>query len=136
MTIALPKKKARNLKVSLAYRLKKLFFFLSKEQQLKLYLDLSWIFSRLAHEQIYKASLEDIIIGKNDFLFNHIKEGDKVLDLGCGAGHVIKQIIMKTNNITAIDYNKHSLMVAKEIIKDKNIEFILDDILTVPLLYG
>lgn len=118
MSIILNRKKRRNIKLSLLYKLKK-FLPLSSEKKLKLYLDFAWIFSRFAHEE----SINLHINYTNNFLVNKIKNHNKVLDIGCGSGNVIRQILHKTNHIIGIDYDKSAVenlkkMYGNEIIAD------------------
>lgn len=112
--------------LSAAYLINRLFQ-LGAKYKLKLYLDLAWIFSRLAHEQFFKTSI--IIEGnrKEDFLLNKIKKNDKILDVGCGKGHIVRSLIPITNNVIGVDYNESSIKSAKEIIKE-DIILICDDI--------
>lgn len=50
MGLKLKRNKKRNWLLSILYKINASWFFLTSEKKLRLYLDLAWIFSRLAHE--------------------------------------------------------------------------------------
>ncbi len=63
-----------------------------------------------------------------DRLIKHVKEGDKVLDIGCGTGALALRAAKRGANVKAIDINPGMLDVAKAKAEDarlsQNIEFI------------
>ena len=126
MGLRLSRKKRRNIKLSLLYRLSKLCFFLRPISKLKLYLDLEWIFRRLAHEE---ASRTKIDIQPTNFLLKCIRGSDKILDLGCGEGRLVKEISNTTTQITGVDLDEKRLKIARKENAGKDIYFIRDDIL-------
>lgn len=126
MGLKLNRKKKRNIKLSIAYRLGR-FLPLNSDKKLKLYLDLAWIFSRLAHEQTFKSSIKIPYDASQDFLVNQISKEDRVLDIGCGEGYVIQRLLNKTSNILGIDYQEKSIEKAKRLL-DNQVELICDDI--------
>ena len=126
--INLERKKKRNILLSISYKLQKLIF-LPPQKKLKLFLNLSWIFSRLAHEQIIKNKMQLPNSEEDDFLLNHIEYNANVLDIGCGEGYVEERLILKTKNIVGIDYNIHSLEIAKNKFKNSpSIQFYCMDV--------
>lgn len=127
MGLKLKRKKPRNIKLSLAYKIFK-FWPLGPRKKLKLFLDLAWIFNRLAHEQTFKAGINIEYAPEDDFLVNKVPEQARVLDIGCGAGYVIKRLLFKTNQITGVDYDQPSIDAAKSNIKDNGVTFICDDV--------
>lgn len=127
MGLKLTRKKARNLKLSLAYKLTRLLPIGSKKK-LKLLLDLAWIFNRLAHEQTFKTDIKIEQNPDDSFLITKIEESMSVLDVGCGPGYVIEHLLYKTNNITGVDYDKTAIERAKEKFKDSNITLLCDDV--------
>lgn len=112
MGIKLQRKKRRNYKLSLAYKLSRLMP-LSHEIKLKLYLDMAWIFARLAHETTFKSKIKVEYEPESDFLFQKIKENNAILDVGCGKGYVVDRLLPKTSNIVAIDYDMEAVDKAK-----------------------
>jgi SAM-dependent methyltransferase len=126
MGLKLQRKKKRNFKLSLAYRLGKLIP-VSSEKKLKLFLDLSWIFSRLAHEQIFNTNLTPDEPGI-DLFSSFINTDSSVLDIGCGKGHMITRIIHKTKNIVGVDYDKLSIEAARKCISEPEVTLLHDDV--------
>jgi len=120
------RKKKRNLMLSFAYLINRLFQ-VSAKWRLKLYLDLAWIFSRLAHEQFFNTSFKIEGDIEEDFLLKKINSNDKILDVGCGKGRVIESLIPITNNITGVDFDESAIIIAEKIIKE-DIVLICDDI--------
>jgi demethylmenaquinone methyltransferase/2-methoxy-6-polyprenyl-1,4-benzoquinol methylase len=63
-----------------------------------------------------------------DRLIAHVKEGDRVLDIGCGTGALTLRAAKKGAEVKAIDINPGMLDVAEEKAKDahltQNIEFV------------
>ena len=73
------------------------------------------------------------LTGYHDFFTERIKNGDKVLDVGCGNGVVAIDIALKCQKsfIMGVDINNENIKIAKEIqLKNslKNISFICGDI--------
>lgn len=128
MGIQLARKKKINLKLSLLYKLHKVPFFPTSEKRLKFYLDLSWIFSRLAHEQTFATPVSWNEKKLNNFLRDGIEPQSKVLDLGCGHGYIIKGILDLTSNITGIDYDISSIEAARNNIIHPDVQFVCADV--------
>jgi len=57
----------------------------------------------------------------------YVQEGDIVLSAGCGSGREVLFLNNKRCKITAIDYDKEMIDCSKNIIDNKNIEYILGD---------
>ncbi len=58
-----------------------------------------------------------------NFVLEQIRSTDKVLELGCGYGRVLKELAIKTSKVVGIDTSFESLELAKEFLQDsKNIE--------------
>ncbi len=112
MGLKLKRNKRRNWLLSIIYKINASMFFLTSGKKLRLYLDLAWIFSRLAHEQIHKASVwpDD----KGDFLIANLEKGHSILDIGCGKGHVIEKVIEKSLRITAIDHDSNAIEIVTQ----------------------
>lgn len=129
MAMKFPRKKGRNLLLSLIYKCDKILPF-SKKGKLRLYLDLEWIFDRLAHEQSYK------VFGKEDhpvrgisaeFLLGHLEADHEVMDLGCNSGDLTFLLSKKVRSITGVDYNEKLIHEAKRKYPRTGISFVKDD---------
>lgn len=49
-----------------------------------------------------------------------IKKNDRVLELGCGYGRTIKEILTKTQHVVGIDSSIHNIQYAKEYLRNKS----------------
>jgi 2-polyprenyl-3-methyl-5-hydroxy-6-metoxy-1,4-benzoquinol methylase len=128
MGIKLQRQKPRMLIKSVFYRLVKLP--LSDETKLKLFLNLEWIFDRLAHEmsfKVYRRSEHPARVLNEKFLFEFIKSNHTVLDLGCSFGDLSWTIAQRAKTVVGIDYNRHKIEFAQKNYKQDNLIFILDD---------
>lgn len=94
---AFPRKKPRNLLLSVAYRLNRLF---PRKLALDFMLDLEWIAGRLAHENAHALGLHD---RSNPFLTEAIDPDESVIDVGCNDGSVLSTI--KAKKRVGIDYD-------------------------------
>lgn len=128
MGIKMNRKKERNLKLSFFYKLARFMPFNSKKK-LKIFLDLAWIFNRLAHEETFKTGYKIDTRHYDAFLLKYINNDYSILDIGCGNGSVIEKIITNTQNrnITGIDYNQTSINAIKEKFGD-SINLVCDDL--------
>jgi ubiquinone/menaquinone biosynthesis C-methylase UbiE len=62
-----------------------------------------------------------------EMLTNSLKPGMKVLEIGCGTGFFTQEIIKKHVKLTAIDISPELIEVAKNIIIDTNLEFVIEN---------
>jgi ubiquinone/menaquinone biosynthesis C-methylase UbiE len=53
-----------------------------------------------------------------DFVLNRIKNGDAVLDLGCGYGRTLQPLSSKAGSVVGIDNAAASIVMARQAIKD------------------
>ena len=49
-----------------------------------------------------------------NFVLGHIKNSESVLELGCGYGRVLRELVQNSSEIIGIDISLDSLMLAKE----------------------
>ena len=70
------------------------------------------------------------LIGYHNFFINHIQDGQKVLDIGCGIGLVAQSIALahKNSEVLGIDMDEPRLKQAKASIKLKNLAFVYGDV--------
>lgn len=128
MGVKLQRQKPRLLITSILYRMIKLP--LSNNQKFKLFLDLEWMFARLAHEmsfKVYTPQLHPIREYAKKFLLDVIKERHTVLDLGCGSGDVSNIIAEKARAVVGIDHDETTIKTASEKYQKNNLAFVCAD---------
>jgi SAM-dependent methyltransferase len=131
MTQHFPRKKHAPLLLRLLYRLNRLII-LKNKTKLNLYLDLEWIFSRLAHETAKAYYTEESFPFKNratEFLLNKIDLKHTVLDLGCGLGSKSFLIAQKATSVIGVDYNIKNIERAQSTFKLHNLKYLNIDAL-------
>ena len=129
MGIQLQRKKPRNLLLTVLYRTGRLLP-ISKKQKFKLYLDLEWIFDRLAMEASYAYYPGDIHPARNhtrQCILEGIASTDSVLDLGCSTGFISNYISEKAKKVVGVDHNATAISTAKERWKRDNLSFEVGD---------
>lgn len=67
------------------------------------------------------------IVGYQEYFYNKISRGERIVDIGCGRGHVSHYLADKASKITAIDINKYNIKKAKESYNDPNVKYIVGD---------
>jgi len=125
MGVRLNRKKKRVFLLTFIYRLSKIPFA-GKKQKLKLFLNLEWIFDRLAMEYSYKTfSPQDhpARICTRGFLYRYVKPTDTVLDLGCNTGSISQILAERAKHIVGLDYDKPLIDIAIQNNKHANVEF-------------
>jgi SAM-dependent methyltransferase len=119
MGLTFERKKKKNLLLSFIYRLSKLPF-LSAEKKFTLFLNLEWVFERLAHE---------IRVYSSEFLLQFIKPEYAVLDLGCKYGEISFTTAAKAKKVVGIDFDEAAIEKAKTLYKKANLSFEVGDAL-------
>ena len=129
MFLKFARTKKRHFLLSLFYKLDT-FFPLSKERKLKLYLDLEWIFERLAHEKSFLVFKEHPVRNKSfQFLKSKLTKEFSVLDLGCNTGDLTYQISTCVKNVVGIDFNSAHIVKARKTYIQENIQFIHGEVI-------
>jgi hypothetical protein len=103
---------------------------LSSEKKLKFYLDIEWIFDRMAHERsfrVYDSFTHPIRQFTLAFLTRHLKLTDSVFDLGCSNGSLTMQIASKVTELIGVDHNERLIKQAKLRNTHSNVTFVCDD---------
>lgn len=129
MGIKIARKKERTILLSALYRLLKLP--LSYSIKIKFFLNMEWIFNRLAHEmsfKIYSSENHPIRINAKNFLYKFLLKNHRVLDLGCSSGELSNIIAERVNKVVGIDHNEVSIKKAKETYTKENLTFICEDV--------
>jgi ubiquinone/menaquinone biosynthesis C-methylase UbiE len=131
MGIILKREKRRHFLLSVIYRLSKLPF-LKQKTKFKLFLDLEWIFDRLAHEKsfkLYSANKHPIRLFTTNFIFQYLTPEQTVLDLGCKYGDIAYILAEKAKKVVGIDFNAVAIETAKTLYAKSNLVFEVGDAL-------
>lgn len=130
MGLHLKRNKKRIFLLSIIYRFSKLLFMFSSKKKLNLYLNLEWIFDRLAHEESFKNFHYDkhpLRIYSLEFIQKQISPSDNVLDLGCNLGEISNKIAEFSNRVVGVDYDNNLITIAKTKFNKPNLNFICTD---------
>jgi 2-polyprenyl-3-methyl-5-hydroxy-6-metoxy-1,4-benzoquinol methylase len=79
---------------------------------LRLWLDLQWIFERLAHELsfvVLPPETHPVRLGSMKFLSRYLEPTDRVLDVGCKHGDLARLIAPRVAETTGIDLDESAL---------------------------
>lgn len=131
MGIKLNRKKSKLFILSFCYRIHKLIP-LSNKKKFRLYLNLEWIFDRLAHEmsfKVYSPEMHPVRTKSKDFILQKISSESVVLDLGCNLGDIAFIIAEKAKEVVGIDYNSTAIAEANRVYKRENLAFIYGEAL-------
>lgn len=124
MTLKLARSKRRLWYKSLLYRMKKLP--LSAKTKLKMFLNLEYMFERLAWEtswSVFPAEEHPLRVLNRKFLMNCLLPEYSVLDLGCKAGYDAYLVAGKCHKVVGIDYDAREIEFAKKNYQRPNLEF-------------
>ena len=68
-------------------------------------------------------------IDYHSFFIKHVRDGDNVLDIGSGGGHLANDLVTKMDDVTlvGIEINSRNYQNSKKIYKHKNLRFINAD---------
>lgn len=97
------------------------------QSKMKLFLNLEWIFDRLAHEQSftnYNRDEHPIFIAAKNFILKHVNPQQTVLDLGSNHGTITNFIAEKAKEVIGIDYNEALVKDAQKRYSKANMQFI------------
>lgn len=114
--------------MSLLYRLLKLP--ISDKTKLWLFLDLEWIFDRLAHEtslKYYSHETHPARIHAKKFIFNFLAESHTVLDLGCKYGEISDFVAEKAKKVVGVDHDADVIKIAEKKFQRSNLSFVYAD---------
>jgi len=127
MSIYFQRRKKKKILLSILYRLSNIPFISSK-YKLRFFLNLEWIFNRLAHEysfKVYPSLNHPIREYSADFLLKYVESDTTVLDLGCDMGENSFILSKKAKKVIAIDKNDIAIKLAREKYSNNNLEFLL-----------
>ncbi len=132
MGIWIERRKKRNRLLSVLYRIHKILPF-SDRRKLLLYLDLEWIFERLALEMSFKHyALTDHPIRQfaMGFILKQVEPQSNVLDLGCKVGDMSFALAKQAAFVVGIDHDAKAIEEAQRNYQRDNLEFQCADALT------
>jgi len=132
MGITTPRKKPKHVLLSLIYRLQKLLP-MSTKRKMKLFLDLEWIFDRLAMEssfKFYETKDHPFRRFAKEFLLHRIRAEHVVLDIGCHQGHITAMVATKAKTVVGVDHDSAAIEFAKRSYTGPNLTFLHMDAMT------
>ncbi|CAN5582982.1 hypothetical protein BH10ACI2_BH10ACI2_12950 [soil metagenome] len=127
MGVKINRDKERSLIASVLYRLKKIP--LSKEKKLRFFLNLEWIFERLAHEasyEFYESDSHPMRRRSVDYILQFIEPEFSVLDIGCSRGEITHKVAEKAKLVVGVDHSADAIAEAKKY-KNANLSFYQQD---------
>lgn len=125
MGITTPRKKPRNLLLSILYRMHQVLP-MGAERKLRLYLDLEWIFDRLAMETSFRHYGPDRHPFRQHaraFLEQYIGRDDAVLDLGCAKGDMSAMLASVAREVVGVDHDAAAIAYARKTHTNANLAF-------------
>ena len=131
MGVRVKRKKKRVWLLSLLYGINRLLP-LSQRRRLKLYLDLEWIFDRLAMEasfKHYKPEEHPHRRFANSFLLDRLTPAMQVLDLGCAKGDVSNALAGRVDRVVGVDHDAAAIALARKRYQRPNLGFVHGDAL-------
>lgn len=130
MQLKLTRKKDRIWLLTIIYRINKLASFLDRKSKIRFFLNMEWIFSRLALEEASHVFLP----GEHprwkftyNFLSRIIDKNSTVLDFGCKYGDLSSLVASIAKKVIAVDYDTKALDIARKNYPAGNIDFISSD---------
>lgn len=129
MGVKLERDKNRHWLLSIIYRAQKLLP-LGKENKLRLFLDLEWIFDRLSHEasfRNYQPEEHPVRMHSKRFIMQRIDKDKRVLDIGCKHGEIADFIAESAQKVVGIDYDEHAISIARSSFQRENLEFVVGE---------
>ncbi len=133
MGLKLDRKKPFSLFFSVVYRVSKILPF-TPRKRFTLFANLSWIFTRLAHESAVKTiqPLEfPIRIGLDEYLAQKLQPTWTILDIGCGTGELTHLLSKHCHSITGVDVDSVKCAYANKSYSSENVSFVCADALMV-----
>jgi 2-polyprenyl-3-methyl-5-hydroxy-6-metoxy-1,4-benzoquinol methylase len=70
-------------------------------------------FYNTLYEKMFQAKLFRNFIDRFDFVFNFINKNDKIADLGCGCGELIRYLLEKDGSLSIVGYDLSDVAVRK-----------------------
>ncbi|MCW3102496.1 MAG: Methyltransferase type 12 [Bacteroidetes bacterium] len=126
MSVRFKRQKPGHFLLRFIYNLNKIPFMPGRKK-FHLFLDLEWIFGRLAHEASffhYPNMQHPIRVKAKRFLLDGINSESTVLDLGCNQGENASLIAQKAKEVVGVDFNAQAIEKAKAQFSAPNLSFV------------
>lgn len=128
----LPRKKVKSRLLGALYHalFGRLSGLISAERKLRFFLDMSWIFERLAFAasyEYYPTLSHPARLETQRFIKNRIDGSFRILDLGCGLGHYSALLAEIAQSVVGVDHNASNIAKARARYPQENIQFISGD---------
>ena len=126
MNLKFNRKKERVLLLTIFYRFAKAIFFISSKVKLRFYLNMEWIFWRLAIEEttkVYSFFNNPVKLGNIKFLCDLMQSHYDVIDIGCKHGEITKLVGEKVKSVIGLDYDYKAIAIAQENNNSSNVQF-------------
>jgi len=127
--VRLTRQKRRHLWLSVLYRLQR-WLPIGPARRLDLYLNLHWLFGRLAHEashRLYSSAEHPLRAGTWEFLEPLVPQMQRVLDLGCGTGELTRLLAPHVETVVGVDHNAAVLATAEARTPHASARFVCGD---------
>ena len=131
MGVRLQREKKKQLWHSVLYRFWNLPFLSVKTKQ-KIFLNLEWVFDRLAHEysfKIYDEENHPVRLHTRKYLQKLINKSHSVLDLGSDEGVMSNYLADFAERVVGVDYDAEAIAIADKNYNKPNLKFIVADAL-------
>ncbi len=94
--------------------------------------DLHWNKRALSVAEAEKVNIADTVQRdlELDFIIDAVEPGTKILEVGCGNGHVTQMLRERAGHVDAFDYAENMIAAAKQAYGEKNNRFFHDNILS------
>jgi 2-polyprenyl-6-hydroxyphenyl methylase/3-demethylubiquinone-9 3-methyltransferase len=79
-------------------------------------------FEKMIDSQAPKL-IQEFLDGEIEFISTHIKQGNSILEIGCGYGRLLKILAKKSEKLVGIDFSRRMVELSKQNLKDeKNVK--------------
>jgi len=103
---------------------------MGEKRCLRWYLDLEWIFERLAIEQsfrVFDSRNHPVRLGSMEFLEGHLLPSDRVLDFGCKEGVLTARLATCCRQVVGVDVDAAAIAVARAQVRLPHVSFVEGD---------
>jgi SAM-dependent methyltransferase len=100
--------------------------------------DVHWNERARNHEDQQKVNIDDLVQRslENDFIFSQLSPENRVLEVGCGNGHLTQELRNHVGFVDSFDFSENMISMAKENIGEKNNRFFVHSVLSSDSLDG